>query len=98
MISPDTLKTVIQTVYDLGRELGNTETEQWQLGEVDLDEYDDNQEITLTNGTLRNAMAESAEVAREAILEQLRMARHNCSPLYADGLDHALDLISGKLN
>ena len=96
MISPDTLKTVLQTVYDLGRELGNTETEEWN-SEIDLEEYEDDQVVTLTNGTLKKAMQESADIQKEAILEALRLARHECSSFYADGLEHAMDIISGKL-
>jgi hypothetical protein len=90
MISGETLKAVLQTVYDLGREIGNTES--WQP------DYEDDDTVTLTNSTLKNAMQESADTAKEMILERLRVARHDCSSFYADGLEHAIDIISGKLD
>jgi hypothetical protein len=96
MISGETLKAVLQTVYDLGREIGNTES--WQPETIDLDDYEDDDTVTLTNSTLKNAMQESADTAKEMILERLRVARHDCSSFYADGLEHAIDIISGKLD
>lgn len=96
MLSHDMIKITLQTVYDLGREHGNVES--WQPDSIDLDDFEDDAEITLTNSTLKTSLREAAETEREEILESLRVARHNCSPFYADGLDHALDIISGKLD
>lgn len=94
-MNDEILRTIIQTVFDLGREHESAGF----IGEpIDLDEFEDDDSITLSNLTLKNSLREAQEAQTELILEQLRQARYNCSSFYADGLEHAIDVINGKFD
>ena len=38
------------------------------------------------------------EMGRLKAVEKLLTARLKCSPFYADGLDHAIDILEGKID
>lgn len=94
MMNDEMLRTIIETVFDLGKrdEEADNPTDYEDMN------YGDDDSVTLTYSTLKDSLKHAKDEQIETTLEQLRKARYNCSPFYADGLEHAMDLIGGELN